>query len=81
MNGKNGYKVVSKSNGNSIFLPAAGWRNDASLYGAGNSGDYWYSSLGGSTSYNARGLSFYSNYHDTYFYFRRLGRSVRPVFR
>ena len=81
VNGKNGYKVVSKSNGNSIFLPAAGWRNDASLYGAGNSGDYWYSSLGGSTSYNARGLSFYSNYHDTYFYFRRLGRSVRPVFR
>ena len=41
-----GYNVTSKSNGNSIFLPAAGWRNDSSLSYAGSNGYYWSSSLG-----------------------------------
>ena len=40
-NGVNGYKVTSKSNGNSIFLPAAGCRDDSSLNDAGSYGDYW----------------------------------------
>ena len=44
-NGVNGYKVTSKSNGNSIFLPAAGWRLDSLLDRAGNYGYYWSSSL------------------------------------
>ena len=41
-NGINGYKVTSKSNGNSIFLPAAGYRVDDL---AGSHGNYWSSSL------------------------------------
>ena len=45
-NGVNGYKVTSKSNGNSIFLPAAGYRQFSELYGAA-SGYYWSSSLTG----------------------------------
>ena len=37
--------VVTGPNGNSIFLPAAGYRDDSSLYGAGSYGIYWSSSL------------------------------------
>ncbi len=44
-NGVNGYKVTSKSNGNSIFLPAAGYREGSSHHYAGSSGIYWSSSL------------------------------------
>ena len=40
-----GYKVTSKSNGNSIFLPAAGYRYDSSLSSAGIGGCYWSSSV------------------------------------
>ena len=46
LEGKNGYKVTSKKNGNSIFLPTAG-RRDGSypLLDADAFGDYWSSSL------------------------------------
>ena len=48
-NGVNGYKVTSKSNGNSIFLPAAGYYDAASessvLLYLGSAGFYWSSSL------------------------------------
>ena len=43
--GVNGYKVTSKKNGNSIFLPAAGCRFYDELYDAGGNGYYWSSSL------------------------------------
>lgn len=42
LNGVNGYKVTG-SNGNSIFLPAAGYRNNDSLNGVGTYGNYWSS--------------------------------------
>ncbi len=45
-NGVNGYQVSSETNGNSIFLPAAGWRSDARLSEAGSYGIYWSSSSG-----------------------------------
>ena len=44
-NGVNGRKVTSKTNGKSIFLPAAGRRDDTSLDKAGSCGSYWSSSL------------------------------------
>lgn len=44
-NGVNGYKVTSKINGNSIFLPAAGSCYYSDTYIDGNSGFYWLSSL------------------------------------
>lgn len=50
--GVNGY-IVS-GNGNSIFLPAAGWKgSDGTLRGAGSDGFYWSSSLysGGAVLY------------------------------
>lgn len=74
-----GYKVVSNTNGNSIFLPAAGYRSGGSLRSASTSGYYWSSSLSTSYPYGARLLHFYSYnvrwfYHDRYY-----GLSVRPV--
>ena len=80
--GHNGYKVTSNKKGyegRSIFLPAAGWRNGSSLYSAGEDGDYWSSSPDGSDSDSARYLGFGSSGHDTGWYYRNLGFSVRPV--
>lgn len=44
LNGKYGYLVTGK-NGNSIFLPAAGYREGTSLEHADSRGYYWTSSL------------------------------------
>lgn len=44
-NGVNGCKVTSKSNGNSIFLPAAGYYYDSLLGSVGIGGICWSSSL------------------------------------
>jgi hypothetical protein len=72
--------LFTASNGNSLFLPAAGVREDKSLYDAGSLGDYWSRSLGTDNSDNACGLYFYLDY---YFYIanysRERGQSVRPV--
>ena len=78
-NGKNGYKVTSKTNGNSIFLPAAGYRNDSSLSGAGSYGYYWSSSLSTDNPNYAYVLYFNSDYVGRYVNYRYYGQSVRPV--
>ena len=81
-NGVNGYKVTSKKSGytnNSIVLPAAGYRYDSSLYGAGSGGYCWSSSLDSDYPYNAWRVRFYSSSVDRYYYDRYCGRSVRPV--
>ena len=44
-NGVNG-RLFTASNGNSLFLPAAGYRNYSNLGNAGSYGYYWSSSLG-----------------------------------
>ena len=81
VNGVNGRKITSKSNGNSIFLPAAGYRNVTSLYEAGGDGDYWSRSLSTSYSFCAYSLYFRSGYGyvDSFDSYRGYGRSVRPV--
>ena len=79
-NGVNGYKVTSKTNGNSIFLPAAGGRFDSDLRSAGSEGCYASSSLS-SYSYAAYNLGFNSDDVDWYNSERFFGRSVRPVLR
>lgn len=75
--GHNGYKVTG-SNGNFIFLPAAGYRNGSSLYGAGTLGNYWSSTPYGSNAQSAYYLCFNSGDHYVFCYYR-FGRSVRPV--
>ena len=45
LNGIRGYKVVGP-NGNSIFLPAAGWMNSSMIdVGVGSEGNYWTSTF------------------------------------
>lgn len=78
-NGVKGYKVTSKINGNSIFLPAAGCRDGSSLNSAGSFGYYWGSTPDVSGVSSAYGLYFYSGYQDMSNYDRKCGRSVRPV--
>ena len=78
-NGVEGCKVTSKTNGNSIFLPAAGYRNGTSVYDVGSYGSCWSSSLGESYPYGAYRLYFYSG--NVYWYSRNRysGHTVRAV--
>ena len=80
-NGVNGYQVASKTNGNSIFLPAAGYRLGTNLNGAGSGGYYWSSSLRDDFPYNAWYFDFYSGDHggNGRNRFRTIGFFVRPV--
>ena len=75
--GVKGCKVTGP-NGNSIFLPAAGWFG-ASLYGRGTYGYYWSATPGESYSYGAYGLSFFGSNYYTSWNDRYYGHSVRPV--
>ena len=79
VNGVNGRKITSKSNGNSIFLPAAGYRYDTSLYDAGSYGYYWSRLLYTSYPSGAYYLCFYSGGIDRSNNYRCYGQSVRPV--
>ena len=78
-NGVKGYKVTSKSNGNSIFLPAAGYRNGSSLSSAGSYGYYWSSSLSTDYPNNAWSVYFNSSNVRRNYISRYYGFSVRPV--
>ena len=78
-NGINGYKVISKKNGNSIFLPVAGGRYESSLSDAGSEGICWSSSLCTDGPHNAWDTNFNSNRVYGYGRYRCKGFSVRPV--
>jgi hypothetical protein len=77
-NGKNGYKVAGP-NGNSIFLPAAGYRDGGTLYYDGGYGYYWSSTPDESGTVRAYGLYFYEGFLFVDWGYRRKGRNVRPV--
>ena len=77
-NGINGYQVTSQKNSNSIFLPGAGSRCDASLGDVG-CGYYWSSSLYEYGPYFAWDLGFSSGNVDRGSHGRDGGQSVRPV--
>ena len=78
LNGVNGRKVVA-TNGNSIFLPAAGGRYNDVLNSAGSYGYYWSSSLRTYSPSSAQCVYFYSGSRYSYFSSRYCGHSVRPV--
>ena len=76
--GHKGYRITSKTNGNSIFLPAAGSRYEKSLYLVGSNGYYW--SAGPSNTTDGRHLLFNSgNVFPQSYNSRAHGFSVRPV--
>ena len=81
-NGVNGCNVKGP-NGNSIFLPAAGYRFRSSLDYAGSSGGYW-SSIPTSSFDIFDDTAYYLNFNsvvdqDMSDFKRYFGRSVRPV--
>ena len=78
-NGVNGYKVTSKSNGNFIFLPAAGYRNGSSLSNASSNSNLWSSGIYTRIPYNAQGLLIVSGYTNVSYTSRCYGLPVRPV--
>ena len=76
--GHAGYRVTSKTNGNSIFLPAAGYRDGQSLHYVGSYGHYW--SAGPNSITSGRNLSFIPSYvYPQYTSSRAYGLTVRPV--
>lgn len=79
-NGVNGRKIISKKNGNYIFLPAAGYRNNSLLSKVGSEGYYWSRSLYVDGSNYAYDLFFNSsNISADDFFYRYGGQCVRPV--
>ena len=78
-NGINGYEVKG-TNGNSIFLPASGYRYTTSwLYHVGYEGNYWSSSVDEFNSVLACFLYFYSDGPELDSFYRFYGYSIRPV--
>lgn len=78
-NGVNGIRITSKTNGNSIFLPAAGQRLNSTLFSTGDCFYYWSRTVQKTRySYNAYFLYYYSAFvltvTDRYY-----GQPVRPV--
>lgn len=75
-----GYHIVGP-NGQSIFLPAAGYCQSDSIYRQETFGCYWTSSLYSGTykSYNSYGFSFSQKGKNCYDDKRFYGQSIRPV--
>ena len=71
--------IVTGPNGNSIFLPAAGFRDEGELYCDGSYGTYWSSTPHSENSQGAFYLTFDSGIQGTYWCERFYGLSVRPV--
>lgn len=78
--GVRGYKVTSKTNGNSIFLPEAGFRSEYGLYSVGKSGSYWTATLQDENSNDALLMYFSPNRIHRTAINRCSGSSVRPVY-
>ena len=72
-------RLVKATNGNSIFLPAAGERGSTFLYATGSDGYYWSSSLSTVYPYDASSVHFYSDYVSRSSGYHYIGLSVRPV--
>ena len=78
VNGVNGCKFTGP-NGGSIFLPAAGYRRDGEIHGAGVRGDYWSSTIFEDNPYDAYSLFFNSGNAFINGAHRDIGLPVRPV--
>lgn len=77
-NGVNGY-LVTGSNGNSIFLPAAGYKENSSHTEMGEYGYYWSSTPQSNSNLGAYYLYMSESSKLSYYYARVAGQSVRAV--
>ena len=73
-------ELFTAANGNSIFLPAAGYLSGSSLYQVGQGGNYWGTSHNTGSPSQAFRLRFNSSLtYETGYNVRNCGRSIRPV--
>ena len=79
IDGVKGYKVTSKVNGNSIFLPAAGYFRQNILYTAGTHSVYWLNLLNTDDPDYSLVSEFNMDYMDITNYERYYGLPIRPV--
>ena len=82
LNGVKGFRVTSKINGNSIFLPAAGYYVNSDLKNVAAEGYYWSASLSQSNPHWAYYFSFNSKYGAIYGVddiYRSYGSTIRAV--
>ena len=77
-NGVNG-RLFTGSNGNSLFLPAAGFRWDDNFNYAGSYGYFWSASLDMDSPNDAWLFDLYSDFYGMYSLYRGYGLSVRAV--
>ena len=75
--GVNGYLV--ENNGNSIFLPACGYKEDTYIYETGTDGHYWTGGPGNGGELACFGAFDSTNPTNSGYWFRNYGRSIRPV--
>jgi hypothetical protein len=78
ISGLNG-RVFTGKNGNTLFIPAAGFRNGSDIDYAGSYCCLWSSSLHLDYPRNAYGLHFYSDVIRVFYDDRYYGYSVCPV--
>ncbi len=79
LNGVAGYEVKSRINGNTIFLPAAGYFSERTNQGRGSDGFYWSSTPDEFFTNFAYFLNFYNRNVGIGYTYRYYGISVRPV--
>ena len=78
-NGKYGRRLISKTNGRSLFLPAAGYRYGSEFSSVGSYGYYWSSSLDAGDPNLVWRFYFYSGGQYMGSYYRYYGQSIRAV--
>ena len=78
LNSVAGYQVTAP-NGNSIFLPYAGYKNDQGLQYADMAGYYWTSTIAAESYYNAFYWWLRKSSKDRYTNSREWGMTIRPV--
>ena len=81
VNGVRGWEYTSDINGNSIFLPAAGYRDGDWLGYQSDYGAYWTATADATRSYTAKGLLKADILQMVAATIRNCGYSVRPVIR
>jgi hypothetical protein len=79
LNDVNGRRITSKTNGNSIFVPTAGYYYKGSLNNEGSNGYYWSSSSNESKLGDGRALNFGPGNMNMGNGSRCNGFSIRPV--
>lgn len=81
-NGRNGYKVTSKKNNKSIFLPATGYKDGSSLEFTGEYGCYWFGnkSTSDGSNQNAPYILLSSEEISYGEMWRYMGMCIRPIY-